>query len=73
MLVKQIYRRFYVRKVMAYLNPLRAYREFFSKIRSMEDVRYVLRMLGEIWYPFKIKTFSMVKDAHLGRPLESKR
>jgi magnesium-protoporphyrin IX monomethyl ester (oxidative) cyclase len=48
---KAIYLKFYLRKIRSFLNPFRFYREFLSKIRSVEDLHYVAKMLGEIWFP----------------------
>jgi magnesium-protoporphyrin IX monomethyl ester (oxidative) cyclase len=49
--VKNIYLKFYLRKMISFFNPARFYREFLSKIRSSEDIRYVAKMFGEIWFP----------------------
>jgi len=57
-MVRNIYMRFYRHKALSYLNPLRCYREFLSKIRSREDLNYVLRMAVAIWYPLRLKKFA---------------
>ncbi|MBU0715132.1 MAG: B12-binding domain-containing radical SAM protein [Verrucomicrobia bacterium] len=44
----RLYKAFVVRKALSYLNPRKFYREMLSKIRSWEDVAYVLHMFLEL-------------------------
>ena len=57
-MVRNIHLKFYIYKTFAYLNPWRFYREFLSKIRSREDLAYVLHMATIIWYPLTLKKFA---------------
>lgn len=49
-IVNSLFKKFFVRKALSYLNPRKFYREVLSKIRSWEDLVYVLRMFLEIRY-----------------------
>ena len=42
------YKQFYFQKIKSYLNPFIFYSEFFSKIRSFEDLKYTLRMIKAV-------------------------
>ena len=57
-LLQGILLKFYAYKTLSYLNPVRLYREFVSKIRSWEDCAYVLRMAAEIWKVVLVRKFS---------------
>ena len=50
---QRLYKKFYMRKTVSYLNPERAYREFLSKIRSIEDLKYVLRMAKAVLFEYQ--------------------
>ena len=43
---RKIYIKFYSKKIKSYLNPIVFYREFLSKIRSFEDLKYTLKIMG---------------------------
>lgn len=45
---KSIYKKFYMKKMLLYMNPLVFYREFISKIRKMEDFSYALKNLFNV-------------------------
>lgn len=62
-MVRGIYLKFYRHKILTFLNPWRFYRELLSKIRSREDLYYVLRMVAIIWYPLRLKKFA---EKHAG-------
>lgn len=40
----EIYRKFYLSKIKLLLNPYRFYKEFLSKIKSFEDLKYTFRI-----------------------------
>ena len=42
---KQIYIKFYKKKIWSYCNPITFYKEFLSKIRSYEDLKYTIKMM----------------------------
>jgi hypothetical protein len=42
---RKTYIKFYLTKMLKYTNPLIFYKEFLSKIRSLEDLKYVLKIL----------------------------
>ncbi|MFC1685763.1 B12-binding domain-containing radical SAM protein [Nanoarchaeota archaeon] len=39
----KLYKEFYIRKSLSFLNPVKFYKEFLSKIKSFEDLRYILK------------------------------
>jgi molybdenum cofactor biosynthesis enzyme MoaA len=45
---KQIYIKFYKKKIWSYCNPITFYKEFLSKIRSLEDLKYTTKMMMAI-------------------------
>jgi len=49
----QIYKGFYLNKIKRYLNPYSFYKEFLSKIRSFEDLRYVYKIVKSLVTSFK--------------------
>jgi hypothetical protein len=48
-----IYKQFYKKKALRYLNPFIFYREFLGKIRSYEDFKYVLTIVKNLVTTFK--------------------
>ncbi len=44
-----LYKKFYLRKMLRYSNPFTFYKEFLSKIRSFEDLRYVGKITKNIF------------------------
>lgn len=61
-IVRNIHLKFYGYKALSYLNPLRFYREFLSKIRSWEDMTYVIHMITIIWFSPSMKKFEERHD-----------
>ena len=57
----KLYLRFYLKRLLNYTNPFKLYEEFLSKIKSVEDVKYVYRntssILARIRYPFFADNF----------------
>ncbi|MFA5173810.1 MAG: radical SAM protein [Candidatus Pacearchaeota archaeon] len=49
-LLKNINRKFYIKKILSYTNPLIFYSEFLSKIKSYEDLKYVKKMVVAILF-----------------------
>jgi len=47
-----IYKKFYLTKLARYMNPFVLYREFLSKIRTLEDFRYVCKILKNLFTSF---------------------
>jgi len=43
-------RRFYMSRVISYLNPIIFYREFLSKIRRLEDLNYVFKNMNNLLF-----------------------
>ena len=43
-----IYKKFYLTKLLRYMNPFIFYREFLSKVRSLEDIRYVYKIIKSL-------------------------
>ena len=50
-----LYRDFYVHKALSYLNPLVLWREILSKLRSVEDWKFFLRMLATVLFAFRFR------------------
>lgn len=48
----KIYKQFYIKKFLSYSNPLVFYREFLSKIRSLEDLNYIIKVLNNLFNSF---------------------
>jgi len=42
---RKIYIKFYLSKLLSYMNPVVFHREFLSKIKSAEDLKYVLKIM----------------------------
>ncbi len=47
---KNVQKRFYLKKIISYTNPITLYREFLSKIKTLEDLSYVVRMFKAILF-----------------------
>ena len=52
-LLRDLYRKFYRRKALSYLNPLTLWREILCKLRTPEEWRYFLRMLANVLFSFR--------------------
>ena len=56
-----LYERFYIKRLLNYTNPLKLYREFLSKVKSLEDAKYVYKntssILSRIKHPFYADNF----------------
>lgn len=48
-----LYRSFYLRKAVSYLNPVVLWREILSKLRTPEDWLFFLRMLSTVLFAYK--------------------
>jgi magnesium-protoporphyrin IX monomethyl ester (oxidative) cyclase len=48
----KVYKDFYIKKATRYLNPITFYREFLSKIRSYEDLKYVITIFKNLLMTF---------------------
>jgi radical SAM superfamily enzyme YgiQ (UPF0313 family) len=48
-LLNEIYKKFYFKKAVSYMNPFMFYSEFLKKIKSYEDLKYVMRMVKEVF------------------------
>lgn len=46
----RLYKRFYMKKMLSYMNPINFYSEFLSKVRSLEDVKYVIKMIKVVMF-----------------------
>lgn len=46
---KKAYSDFIKHRMLSYLNPIKAYKEFFNRIKNFEDMKYVLRMLKNLF------------------------
>jgi len=52
-LLKDLYRKFYRRKFISYLNPVLFWREILSKLRTPEEWRYFWRMLSTVLFSYR--------------------
>jgi len=48
----KIYKQFYIKKLLSYSNPVVFYREFLSKIRSFEDLKYTFKIINNLFTSF---------------------
>lgn len=48
----RIYKKFYLKKIISYTNPYTFYNEFLSKIRSFEDLRYIFKVMNNLFTSF---------------------
>lgn len=53
LIMGKIYKQFYLKTILRYFNPIQFYKEFLSKIRSLEDVRYIFKMMRAIIFDNK--------------------
>lgn len=52
-LLQDLHRKFYRRKMLSCLNPVVLWREILSKLRTPEEWRYFLRMLGNVLFSYR--------------------
>ena len=52
-MLQDLYRKFYRRKFISYLNPARFWKEILSKLRTPEEWRYFRRMLTTVLFSFR--------------------